>query len=303
MQTQRFKLQFRFCTTARLAIVFAIGLLNPFAVGLAFADNDDQANITQQASNAQAFPGGVYAWRVPPGATQVSFKNKSVLVLDQHALVGIPVNQDLGKATLSYKHEGQTKQHTFEIEDKSYTEQHITLENKALVNPPAETMARIREEGSRQRALYARYEPQSNLQEGFTKPLEGITTSLYGHRRFFNGEPRSPHSGLDIAAAEGTPIIAAGTATVTLADDLYFNGNTVFLDHGMGLITMYCHMSELKVAEGDKVSMGDTIGLVGATGRATGPHLHWSVSLNGYRVDPLVFMQTLARLEEQTQIP
>jgi len=253
------------------------------------------ANIEQTA----AFPGGIYAWQIPKGASRVTFADKPVLIHDGYALVGIPVSHRLGAAKISYRQAQKTKEHTFDIVAKKYTEQHITLENKALVNPPAETLTRIREEGVRQRALYARHAAQTQLSQGFIKPLEGITTSLYGHRRFFNGEPRSPHSGLDIAADEGTPIAAAGTGTVTLADNLYFNGNTIFLDHGQGLITMYCHMSELRVKEGDVVAVGDTIGLVGATGRATGPHLHWSVSLNGYRVDPEVFMQTLENVNQQ----
>ena len=125
-------------------------------------------------------------------------------------------------------------------------------------------------------------------------PLEGITTSLYGHRRFFNDQPRSPHSGLDIAAPTGTPIVAPAPARVALVDDLYYNGKSVFLDHGQGLITMYCHLSEQTVSTGELVQQDQVIGFVGATGRVTGPHLHWSVSLNGYRIDPLAFREALA---------
>jgi murein DD-endopeptidase MepM/ murein hydrolase activator NlpD len=118
-------------------------------------------------------------------------------------------------------------------------------------------------------------------------------SSLFGHRRFFNGQPRNPHSGLDIAASTGTPVLAPSSGQVVLVDDLYYNGKTVFLDHGQGLITMYCHLSEHAVAEGSTVEQGQIIGLVGATGRVTGPHLHWSVSLNGYRVDPNTLMTLL----------
>ena len=124
-------------------------------------------------------------------------------------------------------------------------------------------------------------------------PLEGTITSLFGHRRYFNGQPRSPHSGLDIAAKEGTPILAPASGEIVLADELYFNGKTVFIDHGQGLVTMYCHMSQILVANGKTVQQGHQIGLVGSTGRATGPHLHWSVSLNGFRVDPYILIENL----------
>ena len=153
---------------------------------------------------------------------------------------------------------------------------------------------RGRAEGKRQRAIYAQVSKAIDLSAGFTMPLQGRTTSLFGHRRFFNDQPRSPHSGLDIAAPTGTPITAPEPGTVALVDDLYYNGKTVFLDHGQGLITMYCHLSEQSVTTGQVVEQNQQIGLVGATGRVTGPHLHWSVSLNGYRIDPLTFRSALA---------
>ena len=258
--------------------------------------------LSETRSNAmqpgEAVPGEVYSWQLPRGADEVRFNDDPVMVVNQTALVGVGLGQPLGPAELSYRLDGQRLTHTFQVRDKTYTEQHLTIANQAMVDPPAATLARIRDEGARQRRLYASYAsvPDALLEgarAGFRQPLEGIVTSLFGHRRFFNGKPRNPHSGLDIAAASGTPIIAAGAATVTLADDLYFNGKTLFLDHGQGLITMYCHMSELKVAPGDRVEQGDVIGLVGATGRVTGAHLHWSVSLNGNRIDPPTFVTAL----------
>jgi murein DD-endopeptidase MepM/ murein hydrolase activator NlpD len=205
-------------------------------------------------------------------------------------LVGLPVSQPLGQLSLSYTVNNEQKTHHFEVVDKQYTEQHITLKNREMVNPKPKQLERIRRESKVQKALYQQVSPAQDLQQGFILPLQGITTSLFGHRRFFNGEARNPHSGLDIAAATGTPIIAPADAKVVLVDDLYFNGKAVFLDHGQGLITMYCHMSSISVEVGQAVEKGQYLGGVGKTGRVTGAHLHWSVSLNNARVNPGLFL-------------
>ena len=251
------------------------------------------ANIAH-AAGATAVPGGVYAWPVPENSRNVRFNGHPVLIAGDTALVGIPIQQSLGNATLTFMQQGQELNHTFEIVDKRYTEQRITLKNQEMVTPNPQQLERIRAEGKRQRAIYAQVSKAIDLSAGFTMPLQGRTTSLFGHRRFFNDQPRSPHSGLDIAAPTGTPITAPAAGTVALVDDLYYNGKTVFLDHGQGLITMYCHLSEQSVTTGQVVEQNQQIGLVGATGRVTGPHLHWSVSLNGYRIDPLTFRSALA---------
>jgi murein DD-endopeptidase MepM/ murein hydrolase activator NlpD len=240
-----------------------------------------------------AVPGGIYAWNVPKGAVDIRFNNRPVWVSQGRALIGIPLSQPLGNAEVHYQREGTTLTHVFQVTDKAYTEQHITLKNREMVNPNPVQLSRIREESRRQRALYLRFTQQVQREEGFILPLKGPVSSLFGHRRFFNGQPRNPHSGLDIAAATGTPVMAPSSGKVILVDDLYYNGKTVFLDHGQGLITMYCHLSEQTVSEGNNVDQGQVIGLVGATGRVTGPHLHWSVSLNGYRVDPNTLMRLL----------
>ncbi|MEC7561024.1 MAG: M23 family metallopeptidase [Pseudomonadota bacterium] len=249
---------------------------------------------TTAFADATSVPGGVYAWSVPAGASDIRFQNNPVFVVGQTALVGIPIRQALGPAQITFVYGGQDQTHTFEIVDKRYTEQRITLQNKEMVSPNPKQLERIRAESKRQRAIYATVSAPMDLSTGFSMPLEGITTSLYGHRRFFNDQPRSPHSGLDIAAPTGTPIVAPAQARVALVDDLYYNGKSVFLDHGQGLITMYCHLSEQTVSTGELVQQDQVIGLVGATGRVTGPHLHWSVSLNGYRIDPLAFREALA---------
>jgi murein DD-endopeptidase MepM/ murein hydrolase activator NlpD len=273
---------------ALLACLTAWGLI----VAAAASTTDSSLAPRINAKNT-VVPGGIYRWTPPAGATDIRFNNRPVMRLRDQILVGIPLNHPLGAANLAYVLSGQDASHSFSVVDKAYTEQHITLQNREMVNPNPEQLVRIRGESRRQSALYLQHSDAPPPTAGFIQPLQGRISSLFGHRRFFNGQARNPHSGLDIAAPTGSEIRAPAAAEVTLVDDLYYNGKTIFLDHGQGLITMYCHLSESLVTEGERVEQGEVIGLVGATGRVTGPHLHWSVSLNGYRVDPQSMMAEL----------
>jgi murein DD-endopeptidase MepM/ murein hydrolase activator NlpD len=246
-------------------------------------------------------PGGIAVITLPADAlpTSARFGEKKVLVTknnDRHiAIIGLPLETKPGRHFVTATdRQGNTLNIGFEVADKHYKEQHITIKDKRKVNPDKRDMERITRESKQIQSALRHWSDTENVVLEFQKPVSGPTSSPYGLRRFFNEQPRKPHSGLDIAAAEGTPIRAPAPGTVLDTGDFFFNGNTVLLDHGQGLITMYCHMSKIGVNPGQTVNSGDSLGEVGMTGRVTGPHLHWGVSLNDARIDPLLFLPDAA---------
>ncbi|MDH3646747.1 MAG: peptidoglycan DD-metalloendopeptidase family protein [Gammaproteobacteria bacterium] len=243
-------------------------------------------------------PGGVAILEVPDldGAAPIAtYNGKRVMVqlLDGRcvAIVGLTLGTKAGEKTLELEGVAGTRARLkFVVDKKAYETQRLTITNKRMVDPTAEDLVRIGKERKRINAALERWTDQATVQVALQRPLQGPQSSPFGLRRFLNDKPRSPHSGMDIAADEGTPILAAASGTISETGGYFFNGNTVFIDHGQGLTTMYCHMSEIKVEPGQTVQQGEVIGLVGATGRVTGPHLHWSVTLNDARVDPTLFL-------------
>ncbi len=205
------------------------------------------------------------------------------------AVIGIPLSLTAGQHAAQIVDGKDKIALNFVIEDKAYKTQRLTIKNKRKVEPNQEDLDRIWKEKKRKTAAKNTWR-EAIPDFDFIIPVEGITSSPFGLRRYFNNKPRRPHSGLDIAAAKGTPIRAPADATVVLVDDFFFSGNVIYLDHGQGVITYYAHMSEHKVKEGQQVAKGDVIGLVGMTGRVTGPHLHWGVYLNRTPVNPLLFL-------------
>jgi murein DD-endopeptidase MepM/ murein hydrolase activator NlpD len=171
------------------------------------------------------------------------------------------------------------------VHPKEFPEEHLTVASK-YVAPPREVDERLARERARLREIYRQRTPVRSAQAPFVRPVPGEPTSTFGKRRIFNGEPRSPHPGLDLRAASGTPVVSSGPGRVLLAQDLYYSGNTVLVDHGGGLFTLYAHLSEIQVAEGDEVAAGEQVGLSGATGRVTGPHLHWGAKIGDRPFDP-----------------
>lgn len=241
-------------------------------------------------------PGGVAVVDLgdSPQAPRVTYQRKPVLVVREDdarwiAIVGIPLTAKPGAQQVSVDG-GSTGELSFTVGPRTYKEQRITLKNKEQVSPSPANVKRFERELAEQLKAYDQFSPRQPSNLLFDPPVDGPLSSPFGLRRFFNGEERNPHSGLDFAVGAGTPIKSPAAGKVILVGDYFFNGKTVFVDHGQGLISMFCHMSKVDVKVGDELTRGGIVGRVGATGRATGPHLHWNVSLNGVRVDPSIFI-------------
>jgi Peptidase family M23/Peptidase family M23 N-terminal domain len=213
---------------------------------------------------------------------------------DWVAVVGIPLSASVGEHTIDVTHENKTSTRSYAVKAKKYPVQKLKLD-RAMVEPPPEVMARIERESAHLKTVRNTWRESEATSAAFVLPSNGPLSSRFGLQRVLNGKPRSPHAGLDVAAPVATPIHAPGDGLVIDTGDYYFCGKTVFIDHGHGLITLYCHLSDIIAKTGDVVKQGDRIGLVGSTGRSTGPHLHWTVYLNGVAVEPELFLQTTKR--------
>ena len=237
-------------------------------------------------------PGGVAVIELGTGAQapKASFQGKPVMVIKEQdtwrAIVGIPLTVKPGIEQISTG----GRDLNFTVGTKKYPEQRITLKNKRQVNPNPDDIKRIDNELAIQIKAYRTFSPNTPSNLLLDKPVNGPLSSKFGVRRFFNGEERNPHAGLDFAVPAGTPIKTPAAGKVILIGNYFFNGNTVFVDHGQGFISMFCHMSKVDTKVGQQLARGDVVGKVGSTGRATGPHMHWNVSLNDARVDPAIFI-------------
>ena len=241
-------------------------------------------------------PGGVAILDVPGESSKppvVTFEGNRVMVVPNgqswRAIVGIPLAREPGTAKIEIRSGSATLTQGFTIEGKAYATQRLKVAPKHVDLSP-ENAARVAEEQPRIRAAVGTFSADLPPNLKLESPVRGPRSASFGLRRVFNNQPRNPHSGMDIAAPVGTPVFAPAPGKVIEVGDFFFNGKSVFIDHGQGLVTLYCHLSDIGVAPGAEVKTGDKIGEVGATGRVTGPHLHWGVALNRAFVDPALFL-------------
>ena len=271
----------------RKILAYCAGLLSPFfAHGVEVTSLPTSANV----------PGGIAIVATAMAAVEGQYRRDKIMLVEfegaQYAVIGIPLNAALGEHSLSLKSsDGTQVDRSFTVTDKLYVEQRLTITNERQVNPNNDDMVRINRESAEMNTAFSSWDETLQPVFAMRAPVDGVRSSSFGLKRFFNEQARAPHSGMDIAAPEGTPIYAPAPGVVRSTGEYFFNGNTIILDHGHGLITLYCHMNTIDVVPGTRVEAGEQIGKVGQTGRVTGPHLHWSINLNNVRVDPALFIQ------------
>ena len=257
-------------------------------------------NVPSEVYNGQAFLLEVAATDLEQ--VKIFWADKNLQVTPQpdnmgrmQALALLPVDLDSKKETKTLKLDisiagKQIKENiNIQVLKKKYPEQQLSVDPK-FVELSKENLARHQAERKIVNAVMAKRTPTRHWQLPMLRPVPGAISSLFGVQRMFNGVPRSSHKGLDLRAAEGDPIKACADGTVVLAADHFFSGNVVYIDHGLGVFTVYCHMSKINVAEGDFVRAGDLVGLIGSTGRVTGPHLHLSAIVLSTSVDPDILL-------------
>ena len=239
-------------------------------------------------------PGGVLRLDLGPAASPapvLEFQGTRALVYRRGerwtGLLGIPLDTSPGWLTAEVlSADGGQRSLPFTVRAHDYPVQHLKVKNRRHVDPNKKDLARFKREREEQQAVRGHWRQVALTDLELRLPVSGRRSSAFGLRRTFNGKPRSPHRGLDIAVPTGTPVGSPGDGVVALTGDYFFNGKTVYVDHGQGLLSMVCHLSRTDVRVGQRVKAGHRLGLAGSSGRATGPHVHWSVFLNGTPVDP-----------------
>ncbi len=262
------------------------------------------ALVALMAARAQSFdlprenavPGGVKLLRLESAGASLPYVDsdghRALVVQDGStwvAVIGIPLSAPLGMRQVVVRGMDGRREVEFEVGNKQYASQSLKVAPRQ-VNLSAADLARVNREKIRIEQALSHWSDPSPESLRLPAPVPGPRSSSFGSRRIFNGASRNPHSGMDIAAPSGTPVLSPIAGTVVDTGSYFFNGNTVFIDHGRGMVSMYCHLSSVDVKPGQRIDAGSRIGAVGMTGRATGPHLHWGLSLNRAWVDPELFL-------------
>jgi murein DD-endopeptidase MepM/ murein hydrolase activator NlpD len=261
------------------------GTLHPGAVGLVTARTSEPATtVTGQTA------GGVVRF----------FRTDDPLVW--RGLLGLDVRGKAGKIPLTILAEAGTSRATssltLNVLPKRLQERRITVDER-FAKPPAEELPRIERDAQLLAAVLGEISASRLWRGPFVAPVRGGQTSAFGRVSIVNGERRSPHSGIDLQAATGTPVRSPNAGRVVLSAALYYAGDTIIVDHGLGVFSLLAHLSERRKAVGDIVAAGDVVGLSGVTGRITGPHLHWGVRIGSALVDPLSLLAVTGRLDEK----
>ncbi len=272
---------------AARAAAFALCMLLP--LGSLHAQNAADARIVFPASVQQ---GSMVIGKVPPGSS-VRYGERKLRVTPYGSVVfGVGRDEKGPVAVAVTAPDGASTSASIAVTPRDWPIENIKGVPPSTVNPPAAIAARIQREQAQVVAARARDDERADFAQGFLRPVEGRISGRFGNQRIYNGTPKSPHSGMDIAAPNGTPVKAPAAGVVTFAaPDLYLTGGTLLIDHGHGISSNFLHLSRIDVKEGDRVEQGQVVAAVGATGRATGPHLHWGMNWFDVRIDPLLVLE------------
>ena len=263
----------------RAASLFLFILIMPFAASAVELPRD-----YVRAQSGAFSQGGMVVLHLTDN-TQVKLNGEPLPQVDGRTVLGFGRDAKLAQK-LEFRRNGKSALVPLVLTERSYNIQRIDGLPPAMVTPPEEAWPRIARGSRLKKAARDIASQDDGFSEGFVWPTRGRVTGVYGSQRFYNGEARRPHFGIDIAAPRGTPVMAPASGTVTLAEpDMYFEGGLVFIDHGLSVTSAYMHLDSLKVKVGQKVKRGDVIATVGSTGRSTGPHLDWRMFWRGARLD------------------
>ena len=274
--------------------LFRMGLGAAFALFFVMTGSAHAQQINGvEILSGQTIEGGLIIARTDP-ANQIMLANEPVSIAENGIfVVGFHRDSDTPLTLTIITPDGQSINTMLVPEQRNYRIQRINGLKSAMVTPPNSVLARIKADGKLVKAARKIYSPLGDFWEGFDWPAQGPISGVYGSQRILNGEPRQPHYGVDIAGPRGAPVYAPANGFITLVEDLYFSGWTIIMAHGLSVNSSFLHLDQVKVKKGMFVKRGNLIGTIGATGRATGPHLDWRVDWQGRRIDAGMLVEAM----------